>query len=151
MIMVVVLVPNPRLSGRGLKNSSRSEQRTPSSGCMCASHLAMLCVLQHLDLLTSIFPPLGPSQGGGFHLTLLSPVPIRLGHWGKAVHQAGRQIRKNKYLYLLWNKIGSPGLWEEPSVMPNGIVLWHLAPHVRPRPSRQCTDSMHKGRKGQEP
>ena len=75
---------NPSLSrevGVRLKNFSRPKHRPPSSVWVSASQPAVLCVLRPLDLRTPTF-----------HLTLSSPIPIRLGHSRKAVHQAGRQI-----------------------------------------------------------
>lgn len=41
-----------------------------------------------------------------------------------------------------------PGLWEIPSVILNGTALWHLAPDMGPRASRQWIDSLDKRNKG---
>lgn len=149
---------NPSLSGGGLKNCSRTVNiglPVLDDVCFTTGHAVCSAALGlanfHLPSPRASSGRRVPRQEGGFHLTLPSPVPTGPGHSGKAVHHAGKQFRKNKYPHLLWTKIGSPGLWEELSVIANGRAWWHLAPHVRRRPSRQCPDSSDKGRQGQEP
>ena len=73
------------------------------------------------------------------------------GRQQKGSSSSSKKITRNKSFYLLWFVVSHPGLWEKPSVIPNGVALWRLAPDMRPGAGRQWTDSLDKRNKGQEP
>lgn len=73
------------------------------------------------------------------------------GRQQKGSSSSSKKITRNKSFYLLWFVVSHPGLWEKPSVIPNGVALWRLAPDMRPGAADNGLTPWTKGIRARNP